>query len=428
MARSKPERKQIPKAERKNLRLWAEGARESILSPHLTAYGRAVDKGWAHERKYWKGVCREFHARVDWRTQDHEELDLADYDPKAVIPVEMLPEEEEVEKRTRLKRIRRWFLYRLRKTRKQKRAASFDPTKDPFSVLLAKLSGVTAPPKAQQVFQQFMHESYSTIIAPTVTAKWADKQESNPGGGSKQPKAGFRAQVARDLFSALPAEEQATIGARAKEEAATRKAAYHKAMKDPASTAPEDRQKCIDALPEFMGPILHGVQECTGLHAVLIFGGPMPKYNGELRTLHVARGRNATRAGDTWPQWDKNHFTKQVVDFMTEYLGTAFTPQQSAAASLTAEGALAGAQYMISSKGDDKDSDSSGSESTEVSEDDGSSSDSGSGSDLGDEEPPACKKHKNKNSAVKRTLICAISVSLLALADIERILWPENGR
>lgn len=45
------------------------------------------------------------------------------------------------------------------------------------------------------------------------------------------------------------------------------------------------KSRCIDALPDFAGPILRGIQELTGLHAVLIFGGPMPKYDGALRTL-----------------------------------------------------------------------------------------------------------------------------------------------
>ncbi|KAJ7044912.1 hypothetical protein C8F04DRAFT_1250155 [Mycena alexandri] len=402
MARSKRERRRIPKAERRNLRLWAEGARENILTPHLTDYGRALDRGWLYERKYWKSVCREFHARVDWRIEDHEEPELRDYDPKAVIPPESLPEDEEVAKLTRMKvlneRIRRWFLYRLRKTRKQKRAASFDPTKDPFSVLLAKLSGVTAPPKARQAFQQFMHESYSTLIAPTVAEKWARERETNLGA-SKQPKAGFRAQVARELFAALEPEEQTAIAARAKEEAATKKAAYQKAMKDRASTAPADRQKCIDALPEFVGPIVRGIQEYTGLHVCFIVGGPMPKYNGELRTLHVAHGRNETGGGDTWPQWDKTRFTKQVVDFMTEYLGTAFTPQQCAASSLTPDAALAGAKYTIASKSDGKDSDSSGSEASELSEDDSGGSDSDSGSDSSDDEDSRPLKKKKTASA-----------------------------
>lgn len=46
-----------------------------------------------------------------------------------------------------------------------------------------------------------------------------------------------------------------------------------------------DDDRCIDALPDFLEPIFRGVQEHTGLHAMVILGGPMPKYAGELRTV-----------------------------------------------------------------------------------------------------------------------------------------------
>lgn len=105
MARTgvKRERKKIPKAERKNLRLWAEGARETILAPHLDGYTAAMDKGRLKERQYVRSVCAEFHARVDWRTEDHEEPVLRDWNPAEPISKEQLGEEEELEKRRRLK-------------------------------------------------------------------------------------------------------------------------------------------------------------------------------------------------------------------------------------------------------------------------------------------------------------------------------------
>jgi hypothetical protein len=34
-----------------------------------------------------------------------------------------------------------------------------------------------------------------------------------------------------------------------------------------------------------MEPILWGLEEYTGLHSVLIMGGPMPKFGGEIRTV-----------------------------------------------------------------------------------------------------------------------------------------------
>jgi hypothetical protein len=99
----KREQKGVPKKERKNLRLWAQRSRENILSPHLDDYGAALDKGWRQERKYWKLVCKEYHARVPWTTEDHEEPILTDWDPSAVLPKETLTVEQEERKNARVK-------------------------------------------------------------------------------------------------------------------------------------------------------------------------------------------------------------------------------------------------------------------------------------------------------------------------------------
>jgi hypothetical protein len=105
MGRRKRARERVPKSEHRNLRLWAEGARETILKPHLDDYALALDKGWREERRYLKKVCNEFHARVDWRLGEYEEPVLKDYDPKTFVPPDDLPEEEEVAKRTRIKEL-----------------------------------------------------------------------------------------------------------------------------------------------------------------------------------------------------------------------------------------------------------------------------------------------------------------------------------
>ncbi|KAJ7889307.1 hypothetical protein B0H14DRAFT_2561806 [Mycena olivaceomarginata] len=320
--KKKRERKRVPKEERKNLRLWAEGARETILTPHLDNYQTALNQGWRRERKYLKKVCREYNARVSWRTLDHEEPVLAEWDPAALIVDEQLSDDEEEARAARVKilnaRIRRWFTYRLRKINKQ-RSGALDPTKDPYAVLLAKLSGLTAPPKARQAYQQFMRESYAEKIAPVVAEEWQKLQEkdSQLSAGTKEPKAGFRAQVAREVFADLPSAEKKDIAARATGETAAAKLEYVNALKGPVSTSPEARQKCIDAVGRFMGPILSGLNQHTGLHATLILGGPMPKYGGELQTVHTADAVH-------WPQWDKTRFAENVNKFMINYLATAF--------------------------------------------------------------------------------------------------------
>jgi hypothetical protein len=112
-------------------------------------------------------------------------------------------------------------------------------------VLLAKLSGLSSPPKARQAFQQFMRESYSEKIAPVVAERWAAEQKQNglSSERTKEPKAGFRAQVARQMFAALPQAEQKAIAERAKTEAQAAKASYAASLNAIPAQTPAVRQR-----------------------------------------------------------------------------------------------------------------------------------------------------------------------------------------
>jgi hypothetical protein len=96
--------KRIAKKDRRNLKMWAEGARDSILRPHIAAYTDALERGWRAERDYLHLVCTEFHARISWRLTDEEEPDLPlpEYDPFATPEIEELDEEETTMKRLRI--------------------------------------------------------------------------------------------------------------------------------------------------------------------------------------------------------------------------------------------------------------------------------------------------------------------------------------
>ncbi|KAK6985136.1 hypothetical protein R3P38DRAFT_3230796 [Favolaschia claudopus] len=404
MAKNKKRtRQRVPKENRKNLRLWAEGARETILTPYLDAYQAALDQGRRQERKMLKKICREFHARVDWRTKDHEEPMLGEWDPSAIVTEEELSEADEAARSERIdelnKRIRRWFMYRLKKLRKHQRTSkNLDPRQDPYAVLMANLSGVTSPPKALQAYQQFMRESYEEKVAPVVAQRWAQErvESSKVSERTKEPKAGFRAEVARQVFAQLSDDERKAIGDRAKQEAAEAKAAYLDMLKSPPSQSPEARHRCIENVPDFMGPILQGLHTHTGLHATLIMGGPMPEFGGEIRTLHVSYGRNLTTLGPHWPQWDKNRFG-EVTKFMTEYLHTAYTPQQCAQSALNNGVDLSGASYTIDDGPDTKSDSSTDSDSSDTDTD----SDSDSDESDQEEEKRIRKKRKTGKENVK---------------------------
>ncbi|KAJ7078635.1 hypothetical protein C8R43DRAFT_1143374 [Mycena crocata] len=348
--------KRVAKKDRRNLKMWAEGAREDILKPHIEAYTDALERGWRAERDYLLLVCNEFHARISWRLENYEEpeLPLPAYDQFALPVREDLSDDELNRKRIRIEtmnaRIARWLKYRARRLR---RPVKMDRTRDPWAILLAKLAGVNSPPKARQAFQQYMHESYDTDIGPAVAARWAAKGVEDDGRAlkvKKGPDAPFRAQVARELFAELSAEEQEALGARAKEEARVAREEYNNAMKQGPSKSPEERQRCINNLGSFMSSILRGVSDYTGLHSFAVFGGPIPEHGGEIRTLHVSHGRNLGGSPVQFPYWAKPRFNREVLDFMKEFLQTSFTPAECAEAALhtlEAGDALSGAKYTL---------------------------------------------------------------------------------
>ncbi|KAK7053866.1 hypothetical protein R3P38DRAFT_2369119, partial [Favolaschia claudopus] len=322
----------VEKKDRRNLKMWAEGARESILRPHLPAYMDALERGWRAERDFVREVCNEFHARISWRVADDEEPDepLPEYDPLATAEVEELDDDETEAKRTRIEtlnaRINRWLKYRAKKLR---RPTTRDRTQDPWGILLSKLAGIKSPPKARQGFQQYMHESYDAEIKPVVEARWKARLVEEDGVDSlktgKAPNAPFRAQVAREMFKELGDDERDALAQRAKDEAADQRREYLELMKGPPSKAPKNRQACIDNLGTFMTEVLKGVYEYTGLSCFAVFGGPIPMYDGDLRTLTVAYGRNQEPNPCHFPQWSKARFGQDVLDFMRDWLKTAYS-------------------------------------------------------------------------------------------------------
>ncbi|KAJ7076959.1 hypothetical protein C8R43DRAFT_1143587, partial [Mycena crocata] len=200
---SKKLRARVARDNRQNLRLWARGAREEILTPHIESYADALERGWRFEREKLKRITREFNARINWRLSDFEEppLPLKPFDPDTRLPDdEILTDEEEETKRSHLdvlyKRIRRWLKYRVRRLRKGLRPR-LDPRHDPWAHLLAKLSGYNRPPKARQAYQQFFHECNTDIIKPEVERRWLESEGDGASlQTSKEPNAPFRSRVA----------------------------------------------------------------------------------------------------------------------------------------------------------------------------------------------------------------------------------------
>lgn len=144
-----------------------------------------------------------------------------------------------------LQRIRRWLKYRVQRINKTIHR-KLDPRKDPWAIFLAKLSGLTAPPKARQAYQQFMREDYATKVASIVKERWDALEAAGSSVQTrKDPKADFRALVARKIFNGLSTEEQEGYAKRAKEEALAARQEYNEALKAPPSQSPAARQRYV---------------------------------------------------------------------------------------------------------------------------------------------------------------------------------------
>ncbi|KAJ7643844.1 hypothetical protein FB45DRAFT_861425 [Roridomyces roridus] len=402
----------MSKSERKNSKFWAEGARaDQMLEPHIAGYADALARGYRAERSYHTQVCVEYHFKIDWRLADDQEpeLPLPAYDPNAAPPPqESLSPEDEAKRRKRVKklneRIRRWLKYRARKLNKVLATRASDPN-TPYAALMGKLSGLDAPPKARQAFQEYYHEELENVrklIAVAWEAKWKKLKTLAPGA----PPAPFRNDVARKAFAALPQAQRDAYGTKAKNDADARRKVYKDALAEGPSKTPEARQRCIDNIGSFVGALMKGVSEYTGWQIIVEMGGPMPKWGGEIGTLHVSVGKNLDAVPVSFPAWGGDRFKSGVTQLFKDYLNTAYTAEQRAEAALAVTEAppaagtsLEAAEYQISpippaeeEEDDDSDSDSDSDE----------DSDSDSDSESDEEEGETRKRAKAKKPVKKK--------------------------
>jgi hypothetical protein len=93
-----------------------------------------------------------------------------------------------------------------------------------------------------------MRECYDSSIAPVVAKRWAEecRKETAILERTKELKAGFRALVARELFAALPLNEQKAFGETAKKEAVEARAVYMSSLNSPPATIPDACGQYVD--------------------------------------------------------------------------------------------------------------------------------------------------------------------------------------
>ncbi|KAJ7880231.1 hypothetical protein B0H14DRAFT_2566303 [Mycena olivaceomarginata] len=195
----------------------------------------SLNQGWQPEWKYLKTVCNEFHVHISWKLPDHEE----EWDPSAIVAPEQLSEDNERRKHECIKLLN---------------ALGWNLPKTPLLFFWPSSLGCPLHQKHNKPFN-------------IMAEQWMEEHSKNSAIAeqTREPKAGFLAQ--------------------AKKQVAETKAAYVSTLNSSPPATPEERQKCIANLHNFVGPILQGIHGYTGLHAILIVGGLMPGQGGELSTL-----------------------------------------------------------------------------------------------------------------------------------------------
>lgn len=139
--------------------------------------------------------------------------------------------------------IRRWLQYRVQRMKKIAMAKRVNFKDDPLALLMAKLSGVKAPPqKRRQGYQQYMHEYQRDEIHPIVVERWAENLIANPSI-TGNPTTAFRCKIAKELYDALSDDRKAELVERAEADRDQANTEYKTAMSTPPSQAPADRQR-----------------------------------------------------------------------------------------------------------------------------------------------------------------------------------------
>lgn len=115
--------------------------------------------------------------------------------------------------------------------------------RDPYSVLLGKLSGLSSrPPRQRSADQHWSKEYYEELVREEFESQWAASDRP------KNDKAAFRAQVTREIFRAQTQEIQDFHTQAAKDEHENDVVEWKKKLGGPPSTDPQARQSYVSKL------------------------------------------------------------------------------------------------------------------------------------------------------------------------------------
>ncbi|KAF9471830.1 hypothetical protein BDN70DRAFT_938645 [Pholiota conissans] len=204
---------------------------------------------------------------------------------------------------------------------------------DPYHSLLSKLTGreVTRPRCKTGV--NTWRKTHRDEIEMELR-----KRMGGDLTGKRDKLAAERDKIAREMFSKLSQEEQKRWKAMALEEHEALMKEYKKDLATAPSCAPEDRQRCIQGLVQFMQPILDMVTDCTGWSTTFMAGGPEPAQHGQLNIMSIHSGTTGGEMKMNFGHAERERFKKYIVPIFGHFLQQCYGPEECRSRALSSEG------------------------------------------------------------------------------------------
>ncbi|KAJ3503437.1 hypothetical protein NLJ89_g8434 [Agrocybe chaxingu] len=312
-----------------------QGLRKEFLVGQKPEYAAAVAGGYAKDalaviqRRFFKRFPIALAHEEEPTTEHLAAVNDEEPEPDEELPneSEMTPEKyaeavEGLEERQRLivyrkGQIKRWLAYQYMKDH------DIDPkdtgADNPYRVLLHKLTGKGL----KRPRQKSKHAAWRRMHTSEVDEETRRRAEQQ--GVSMTKLAGIRERVAKEMFAALDPSERDEWIQNVKEEHEEAVKKWEADANGPLSTAPEDRQRCILGLTQFIQPILDMVCEATGWKATLVAGGPEPAHGGRLNMLSVHSGTTSGDVKMNFGRCEQARYKKQFVPLYGDFLRKCYS-------------------------------------------------------------------------------------------------------
>ncbi|PPR07728.1 hypothetical protein CVT26_003721 [Gymnopilus dilepis] len=271
-----------------------QGARKIFLMGEKDAYSQAVDEGYIAEgiakiqRRFFKRFPIDLPDNVDPSPEELAKVDDEEIEPDYPEPERDKMSEAEYEAALKtLDERRKRVAFRKGYQKDHDVDSKTSGAHNPYRALLFKLTS-----------QQFVRPRAKTACNVWRKTKRAEieakvKVTAAEGGIGRKGLAALRDKIARQMFCELPAEERRQWMDTADKESREALEVWEQEVTSPASTAPEDRQRCILGLVRFMQPVLDLVCEATGWKATFVGGGPEPAHDGRLNIISIHSGKTS---------------------------------------------------------------------------------------------------------------------------------------